>query len=190
MTTYENISVSFSMKKYYVYALYNPFTAECFYVGLTTNLLSRLYSHGSRKHHKNQAKENIVNELRSKGRKPLVEILWTYTCTADCAAKHETEWIEKKRLEGNNLVNILNGGFMPPSQKGRKGTPELTQKLIAASTQKKEVFQYDKSGELVSKFVGVREACRATGIDHRSISQVAAGSKIRKTAGGYVWKYT
>ena len=36
---------------------------------------------------------------------------------------------------------------------------------------------------------GVRLACAATGIDHRSISQVAAGSLIRKTAGGYLWKY-
>lgn len=53
----------------------------------------------------------------------------------------------------------------------------------------KRVAQYTKGGELVGEFKGVREAGRQTGIDHRSIQQVAAGSKIRKSAGGYKWKY-
>lgn len=35
----------------------------------------------------------------------------------------------------------------------------------------------------------IGSACKITGIDHRSISQVAAGSKTRKTAGGFIWKY-
>lgn len=54
----------------------------------------------------------------------------------------------------------------------------------------KKVSQYTKEGIFVNEFKGVREAGRLTGIDHRSISQVAAGSKIRKSAGGYKWKYT
>lgn len=54
---------------------------------------------------------------------------------------------------------------------------------------KKKVAQIDKSGKTVAIFDGVRDAGRITGIDHRSISQVAAGSKIRKSAGGFKWNY-
>lgn len=57
------------------------------------------------------------------------------------------------------------------------------------SVRKKSVHQYTKKGEFVKTFFGVREACRITGIDHRSIAQVAGGSKIRKSAGGFLWKY-
>ena len=53
----------------------------------------------------------------------------------------------------------------------------------------KEVHQLHKDGTFIQSFKGVREACRQTNIDHRSIAQVAGGSKIRKTAGGYKWKY-
>ena len=53
----------------------------------------------------------------------------------------------------------------------------------------KKVIQKTKNGDFVKEFEGVREAYRMTGIDHRSISQVAAGSKIRKSAGGYIWEY-
>lgn len=53
----------------------------------------------------------------------------------------------------------------------------------------KKVYQYSKSGKFINEFDGVRDAGRITGIDHRSISAVASGSKIRRSAGGYVWKY-
>lgn len=53
----------------------------------------------------------------------------------------------------------------------------------------KPVLQIDKSGNIIKEFEGVRIAHKETGIDHRSISQVAAGSQIRKTAGGFIWKY-
>lgn len=46
-----------------------------------------------------------------------------------------------------------------------------------------------KNGDVLAEFEGVRRACEITGIDHRSISQVAAGSAVRKTAGGFLWKY-
>jgi len=59
----------------------------------------------------------------------------------------------------------------------------------AKSVNKKEVHQYSKDGVYVKSFLGVREACRITGIDHRSIAQVAGGSKTRRSAGGFVWSY-
>lgn len=53
----------------------------------------------------------------------------------------------------------------------------------------KKVKQIDLFGNDVNEFNGVREAGRLTNIDHRSIAAVAAGSKVRKTAGGYKWEY-
>lgn len=54
---------------------------------------------------------------------------------------------------------------------------------------KKPVEQYDKQGNLIATYGGVREAERATGIGSTQISAVALGKPMRKTAGGFVWKY-
>lgn len=55
--------------------------------------------------------------------------------------------------------------------------------------QQKSVSQIDTNGKVVNVFDGVREAYRQTGIDHRSIAQVAGGSEVRKSAGGFKWIY-
>lgn len=52
---------------------------------------------------------------------------------------------------------------------------------------KKPVAQYDKQGNLIATFDGMRIAGRETGIQSSSIGKVANGE--RKTAGGFVWKY-
>jgi len=57
------------------------------------------------------------------------------------------------------------------------------------SVRRFSVHQYSKCGKFIKTYFGVREAGRITGIDHRSIAQVAGGSKVRKSAGGYIWKY-
>lgn len=54
---------------------------------------------------------------------------------------------------------------------------------------KKPIGQYDKQGNLLRKFGGVREAERETGIRSSQISAVALNKPRRKTAGGFVWKY-
>lgn len=61
---------------------------------------------------------------------------------------------------------------------------------IATDKMKKSVQQLDLLGNIVNVFDGVREASRATGINHHTIQKVAKGKEKRKTAGGYVWKYS
>ena len=51
---------------------------------------------------------------------------------------------------------------------------------------KREVKQLDKNGNIIAIYESVNEAFRQTNIRH--ISEVARG--VRKTAGGYIWKYT
>lgn len=53
---------------------------------------------------------------------------------------------------------------------------------------KKTVYQYDKQGNFIAEYKGTREAERETGVNCQSISKVALGQ--RKTAGGFVWKYS
>lgn len=46
-----------------------------------------------------------------------------------------------------------------------------------------------KDGIVVAKYSGASEAERITGISRSSIIQVCNNSKVRKTAGGYEWKW-
>ena len=49
-----------------------------------------------------------------------------------------------------------------------------------------EVYQYDKSNNLVAKYFSIREAERLTGVCRTSIR--ACLNNIQKTAGGFIWK--
>ena len=53
---------------------------------------------------------------------------------------------------------------------------------------RKQVYQFNKKGELIAVFQSTREAERSTNICHNNISQCVNGQ--RKTAGGFIWKMT
>lgn len=79
-------------------------------------------------------------------------------------------------------------------QKERLKDPEYLAEKSAQLKQytdsiKRPVGQYDKQGNLIAKFEGVREAERALDLPNDSVGKVCRGVKYRKTAGGYVWKY-
>lgn len=95
----------------------------------------------------------------------------------------------KIQLRKFNKSNLTIGGFV--WIKDGQPLPDFSaiNERKKNKSQSKSVLQIDKNGNTVAEFYGVREACRITKIDHRSISQVAAGSKVRKTAGGFIWKY-
>lgn len=66
----------------------------------------------------------------------------------------------------------------------------FNQKESAKKVLCRPVLQLNASGEVIAEYEGVRIAYAKTGIDHRSISQVAAGTHpTRKRAGGYYWRY-
>lgn len=54
---------------------------------------------------------------------------------------------------------------------------------------KTPVVQLTKEGEYICEYESIMEASRKTNINHRTIQEVASGSKYRKTAGGYNWVY-
>jgi len=176
------------VKKYENGILVNPITKAPFYVGETSSLSTRLCKHFNCTE-KNEAKNKYITDLKNNGYKPEVLIVETEIQTKQEAEKLESIHIEKYRNLGYFLFNVNDGGNKPPSQKG-KTQSQLTKKLRSENSPLiKRVQQIDKNGNVVNEFYGVREACRQTNIDHRSIAQVAGGSILRKTAGGYKWKY-
>lgn len=93
----------------------------------------------------------------------------------------QNEEYRKKMSEQSSLVQKER--LKDPKYKAEK----VKQLKRYTDTLKKTVEQYDKEGNLIAVYNGVREAERVTGINSQSISKVALGQ--RKTAGGYIWRY-
>lgn len=56
-----------------------------------------------------------------------------------------------------------------------------------ADSSRRDVNQYDKQGNLIKCWHGVRKACAALGLDTSNIVQCCAGRA--KTCGGFIWLY-
>ena len=174
-----------------VYGLVHPITNEVFYIGETKDVKKRYAAHLRTSGSGNELKDSIVKEIREVYKlKPICIIFQDGIQTKEESVKIETEYIKLHKHLGYKLVNMNEGGNKPPSQAGRVYDDSFGRKLLEASSRKKTVYQYDKDMNIVSEFISVREAGRITGIDHRSIAEVANGSNPKRhRAGGYYWKY-
>jgi group I intron endonuclease len=114
------------------------------------------------------------------------ELLKTYMSWTHAALE------EGLRIRKSGNRNVTIGGYvwvgenepLPDFNKLKSRLGECRKVLC------KPVLQIDTNGNLVAEFEGVRIAHAKTGIDHRSIAAVAAGTHpTRKRAGGYIWKY-
>lgn len=65
---------------------------------------------------------------------------------------------------------------------------EEKSKKKVSEAMSKPVLQYSKDGELIREWFGAREAARVIGINQSSITRCCQGK--RKSAGGFVWKYS
>ncbi len=169
---------------YLIYTLKCPISNDIVYVGMTKDAVKRYYQH-TRKKTNNPKKDEWVLGLKVKGFKPLMEILESGLNIID-AQEREIFFIDKIKP----IFNFSDGGLMPPSQRGKKQSKESRRKRFESSPLKKSVIQKTKDGIFVNEFLGVREACRLTGIDHRSIAEIANGSNPKRhSAGGFKWEY-
>lgn len=97
------------MEKIYIYTLSDPFTNEIRYVGKTNDINKRLVDHCKKCNLKNNSyKNNWIELLLSKNKKPKIEILdevfddeWQFL---------EKYWIEQLKQWGFNLTNMTSGG--------------------------------------------------------------------------------
>ena len=58
---------------------------------------------------------------------------------------------------------------------------------MSETKKRKPVLQINSDLNIVTKFKGVKDAQRATGVNRNCIREVCRGN--RKTAGGFIWKY-
>jgi len=72
---------------------------------------------------------------------------------------------------GKNLIKICN--------------PEIKEKVTDSKW--KPVSQYSPDGEFIRSFPSINEATRQTGINEKSIINVAKGKAHH--AGGFIWRY-
>ena len=95
--------------KYTIYKLIDPISNESRYIGLTFNdLKQRLKSHCSEK--SKSHKSNWINQLKSKGLKPLIESIEDDISSYDDVCEREIYWIDKYKSEGHPLTNMASGG--------------------------------------------------------------------------------
>jgi hypothetical protein len=146
--------------KYTIYKLIDPISNEIRYVGLTFNdLKQRLKSHCYEK--SKSHKSNWINQLKSKGLKPLIESIESDISSYDHVCEREIYWIDKYKSEGHPLTNMASGGNknkkmseeslkrMSDSQINRYKTYTLVfsnnvKKMISDKTKKRFEREYER----------------------------------------------
>ena len=180
-----------NMKNHIIYGLVDTLTENVFYIGMTTDIVNRLSKHkGTIKCNdlSNPDKYNYMNELFMAGGNFNLIIFESDIPDRLLAVEREMFYIAKYKSLGHKLTNMNNGDNKPPSQKGKK--LNHGRKILESTPLKKMVYQYDNNKILVNQFISVREAGRITGVDHRSIAEVANKSNPKRhRAGGYFWEY-
>lgn len=159
------------------------------YIGKSKNIDKRFKQHikDSRRVNDRRGKTSMYKDAREIGWDNFsLEVI--ENCIPESLDDREFYWIGVY-LDKGNCYNVAQ------SQLKRLEDPIYYQQKKselkkATDKMKKRVNQYDKEGNLVGTFDGVREASRITGISHHTIQKVAKGDKYRKTAGGFVWKYS
>lgn len=103
----------------------------------------------------------------------------------------EQELIDK--ISPKRLYNLCP---VAGSTKGKKHTQETKDKIRESvfgkefQSRQKPVLQIDiLTGEVINEFKTSRFAGIALSINHAHIFEICKGSKSRKTAGGFIWKY-
>lgn len=164
-----------------------------------TNITNGKSYVGQSKNHLERLKQHIKDSRRIldvRGNTPLYEdarlIGWeNFTielleiCEDEVSNERESFWI-KKYFENSYNKSV----YAIPGTDPKYWEEKAKVLKIATDKMKKKVRQIDLKGNLVAEFEGVREASRITGISHHTIQKVAKGKEKRKTAGGYVWKYS
>jgi len=121
--------------KYTIYKLIDPISYETRYIGLTFNdLKQRLKSHCSEK--SKSHKSNWIQQLKSKGLKPIIESIEDNISTYDDCCEREIYWIEKYKSEGYRLTNMASGG-----NKNKKMSEETRQRMSESHIKRNKIFK-------------------------------------------------
>lgn len=90
-----------------------------------------------------------------------------------------------------DLTNLTCAGYVWVKEGQQMPDFEFIKNRKSYSGRAKTVYQFSKSGKLIATHASVRKAFEATGVDHRSIAEIANKSNPKRhSAGGFVWSYT
>ena len=103
-------------------------------------------------------------------------------------------------LDDNKQNNIVSNLEIIHPKKHRKETEKSCPQIVRGINnynkfqRPKHIVQYDLEGHFIAEYANGEIASRLTGVCQRNILQVANGEeykpgKVRKQAGGYVWKF-
>lgn len=112
-----------------IYALCDPLTGECRYIGKTKNLAARLRGHRWEAH-SSKLHTRKVNWLRNLGQEPLMRVL--EEVTLDRWAEAERQWIAEMRRSNAALTNFADGGQTSPVE-GKGHSSESKERMRAAA---------------------------------------------------------
>lgn len=102
-------------------------------------------------------------------------------------------------IDNNKQNNVVTNLEIIHPRKHRKETEKIHPQIITGMSnynkfkRPKHILQYDTEGHFIAEYANGEIASRLTGVCQRNILQVANGEeykpgKIRKQAGGFVWK--
>ena len=115
------------MDKVTIYALCDPDTGECRYVGKANDLVARLRCHRWEKTRLHTRKANWLRSLG--GREPLVKTL--EIASSETWQEAERRWIAVTRASGARLTNFADGGQTSPVE--GKGHTEASKEKMRAT---------------------------------------------------------
>lgn len=143
---------------------------------------------GYKQSEETKKKHSVAMIGRFKGEKsPLYKINLTdeHKAKISESKKGENHPLFGKHLSNEHKSNIskgLSGRLLSEEHK-----TNISRGRVNLESVSKGVLQFTKDNILINKFPSIREAERQTNISNTHISLVCRG--IRKSAGGYIWKY-
>lgn len=188
-------------KKQQVYKITNKINGKV-YVGITNRgVKTRWYKHCSDSIRGSEFP--LHNALRKYGIDNFSIDILEEVKTSEELKEREKYWIltlqSKTSHNGYNLTDGGDGTFGRPTSEetkekirqkalGRKPSSSVKQKMIDASSQKKEISQFTLDGVYIKTYASLREAERETGIPTSSLSACARGKY--KYSKGFKWAYS
>jgi hypothetical protein len=160
----------------YIYCLIDPRNGEVRYIGKTVNPLTRKYQHVCKQSKdEDNFRTRWINKLLKLKLKPIFKVL--EVCSIDQFELRETYYISVYKSE--KLTNSDDTG---------QGYGRRIQSVIEKSNfNRKNLYQFDLSGNFIKEWKSTREASRHLGISHGNISKCCNG--IWRHSNGFIFRY-
>lgn len=188
-----------------VYSLTDPIDNIVRYIGISKHTAEKRFAthlkDSKTKRRKGQylsIKEKWILDLFDKGLKPIIQTIHT-NLTVDEALKIEQDLIEqhKRKYENGTLFNVQSGGFYDSCKaqvwnKGVHGYMSEEMRINNKINQpnKKEVYRFNKQGELIDTWHSIRDMCHTLNLDRRTVMRCLKREENFVSHKGFMFSHT